>query len=131
MLRSRRLPEHLRPRLENHHLDFFLEKHEMWRGYFSKTDNCRIALLGQHDVLLPMTEEELEEVELLHAWLSPDLRTMTLYLADHNFDEALPGVLVVAEKLESTGIFVAVIYHASHHVSKLWHERKSSFLMTA
>jgi hypothetical protein len=130
MIRSRRLPDPIKKRLETHYLDFFLEKHEMWHGYFARSEDCRIALLGSHDVLLPLSAEELENVEVLDAFMSPDARKMTLYLADHNFDEALPGIVVIAEKLENTGIYVAVFYHASHHVSKLWNERKSTFLMT-
>ncbi len=125
MIRSRRLPESLRPKLEPLFLDFFIEKHEMWGGYFARAEDARIALLGNYDVLLPLNAEELENTEVLDAFISHDGLKMTLYLADHNIDEALPGVVAIAEKLEGTGIFVAVFYHASHHVSKIWNERKA------
>lgn len=96
----------------------------MWRGYFARAEDPRIALLGNYDVLLPLTAEELENVEVLDAFIGQDGLKMTLFIADHNLDEALPGVVIIAEKLAGTGIFVAVIYHASHHVSMIWNERK-------
>ena len=74
--------------------------------------------------MLPLTAEELENVEVLDAFIGQDGLKMTLFIADHNLDEALPGVVIIAEKLAGTGIFVAVIYHASHHVSMIWNERK-------
>ena len=101
--------------------DRIIEKHEgpfNWSSFFEHAPADLVEVEGRH-VLLPIYQDQYDNITILRSYVSPDESSMTIFLKDVTLEQYFgkdneslyAGFIAVCDRVPGDNIYVAVVYH--------------------